>query len=164
MKKHEKTNMLDEVLRRAPADAYRYFKRRGMTHDQAEDAAQDVCVLILEDKTEFFKRYEETGDWISSYQRVLEEVLRNSKRPDALRRAAELTDDNAPIDRASPDSYVAAKELIAAANGFDLWPVMMGDGMVDEAEYFGVTRQRAHQKVEAKRKQLRNHLGLPKNV
>lgn len=58
----------------------------------------------------------------------------------------------------TPDNVVMAAEMASLAEREGILPVVMGDTLSEEAEYFGMSRQRIHQMVNQARDSMSEYL------
>lgn len=131
-------------------------------YDEAEDMAQEVVTRLAAERVMIYKEagakwmVEATIRWNEFEADVMEGEL-------ARKRGLKLLDlEHAAnvAERSTPYHFTIAREIAKTAARLDLDSLMMGDTLEDEADHYGVTRQRAHQIISAKRDQMAEYLEL----
>lgn len=151
MKRKEKAEF-DSIVIRISGSAKKAFEKAG--YEDAEDLAQDVALRLSATRLRLPKgelnRSEIEQDGLSIFQQV-------AKEAHSRKRGLKLMDIESAIsvpDVSTPYHFAIASEIASTAISLDLDSVLMGDTMEDEAEHYGVTRQRAHQITNEKRDQM----------
>lgn len=139
----------DSIVVMACRSAQEAFQKAG--RNDAEDLAQEVAIhlsaaRLVEFKAGFTKEaVERRGKEISA------QVLREARKRDCGAKLMDIENASSVPDVSTPHHFLAAVEIANAAVELDLDSYMMGDTLEDEAQHYGVSRQRAHQIINEKR-------------
>lgn len=155
MKKKEKAQF-DSLVVVARSEALQAFEREGF--DNAEDMAQDVALRLSAARVKMAKGGDVSDRLPAIVGRLILSAIAGER---SRRRGLKLMDiENAMSipDASTPYHFLIAKEIAGVAVGLDLDSFMMGDTLEDEAQHYGVSRQRAHQIVTGLRSQMSEYL------
>lgn len=132
------------------------FARAG--HADAEDMSQDLAASLSAARPSIMADSDMEG---AMRKEVSSIVFHLHKEAMSRRRGLKLMDIEAAsnvADVANPYHFLIAQEIAEHAVRNDLDSILMGDTLQEEAEYYGVSRQRAHQITEEKRRAMAEYL------
>lgn len=131
------------------AKALRAFQAAGM--NDAEDMAQDIALRLYSQRVEIAR----DDTWKEDADTILSLMIRDAISDARSRaRGMRLMDLEAAVcvpEPSTPYHFLIAQEIAGVAESLDLDSHMMGDTVEDEAEHYGVSRQRAHQIINERR-------------
>jgi hypothetical protein len=155
LKKKEKTEF-DSLVVAVSSGAQKAFEEAGL--DDAEDMAQDVALRISAARLSKPKGKITQREVEEEAEIAIRAVVKDYKSRKRGLKLMDIENASSVPDVSTPYHYAVAREIAGAAIGLDLDCVMMGDTLEDEAQHYGVTRQRAHQIINEKREQMQEYL------
>lgn len=148
MKRKEKSEF-DSLVVGVCRDAEEKFRAAGR-HD-SDDLAQEVAVHLSAARLLEFKGGFDEESVVARGAKIAAQVLKEARLRDRGAKLMDIDSASCVPDVATPHHFLVASEIAATAVELDLDSFMMGDTLEDEAQHYGVTRQRAHQIVKEKR-------------
>lgn len=136
--------------------AKKAFARQG--HDEAEDMSQELAASLSAARPSIMS----DDDMEGAVRREVSSIaFQIHKEASSRRRGLRLMDIEAAsgvADVANPYHFLIAKEIAEQAVRNDLDSILMGDTLEEEAQHYGVSRQRAHQITNEKRSHMADYL------
>lgn len=155
MKVKEKAKF-DSVVISISGSAKKAFEKSG--YEDFEDLAQEVALRVSAARLSLPKGEISRSEVEQIGLKAFREVEKEAR---SRKRGLKLMDIESAVsvpDVSTPYHFAIAGEIAETACMLDLDSVMMGDTLEDEAQHYGVTRQRAHQIVNEKRDQMQEYL------
>lgn len=130
------------------------YKAKG--YDNAEDMSQEFAMLLSAERVKI------SGAWYAEAPYAAARIAKQVELDERSRsRGMKLMDLEKAVsvpEVSTPYHFLIAQEIAYTAECLDIDCVMMGDTLEDEADHYGVTRQRAHQIISERRDQMAEYL------